>query len=63
MADKISASFPDWMLEEIETRRGDVPRSVWLQYAVQARLNAEDDDTWEPPEIDNRAVTDGGEDE
>lgn len=57
MADNPSISFPNWMFEEIDGRRGNTQRSQWIQEAAQARLKAEDAGEWSTPDINPDAVT------
>lgn len=56
-----SISFPDGMVDEIDRRReSTTSRSQWVAEACKARLNAEDDDEWQTPDIEPEAVADGG---
>jgi len=47
-----SISWPDWMDEEIESRKADgEPKSHYVRKALQARFNAENADEWNAPEL------------
>lgn len=52
VSDNPSIKFPDWMVEEIDERRPSTQsRSEWVRQACMARMNAEDDDEWQTPEV------------
>jgi len=46
-----SISLPDNLLKEIDDRRhSTTDRSEWIRQSIIARIEAEDDGTWETPE-------------
>lgn len=58
MADNPSMSFPDWLLAEVDERRGNTPRSQYMQEAAFGRLLDEDAGEWdiEKEDIDPKRV-------
>lgn len=39
--ERINLPLPAWLLEAVDSERGDVPRTVWIRRAIEERLNRE----------------------
>jgi hypothetical protein len=42
--ERISLPIPAELLQAIDRARGDVPRTVWIRRAIEARLNIKEED-------------------